>query len=309
MIRTKAKSAIRRLMAPAKKPAPTRRQRLDSTLAMITRQLDTLDAARRVSQHTLVQQYQLLVKMNLPLPKVSDTGFRVYSQSDEDGLLLYVFSLIGMTNRYCVDIAAGVPDGANSANLIRNWNFAGFLFEANEAKVRESIAFYDGPETNIYPPIIKTAMVNAENVNELLTSVGLEGEIDLFSLDIDGIDYWVWKSLKVVNPRVVICEFTSYWGADKAITIPYDPNFTRPHVNYFGASLAAFVKLATEKGYRLVGWNRYGYNAIFVRHDLGQDLLPEVTAAECLAQPMVQRWRAYRFADYPDPKKYPWAEV
>jgi hypothetical protein len=306
MNRTKAKSAIRRILAPR---VAGKREQLESRLLAISQQLDTLDAARRLSQHTLVQQYQLLMKLNLPLPKFADTGFRVYSQSDEDGLLLFVFSLIGMTNRFCVDIAAGVPDGANSANLIRNWGFAGFLFEANEDKVRESIAFYDGPETNIYPPKIKTAMVTAENVNDLLTSAGVEGEIDLFSLDIDGIDYWVWKNLGVISPRVIICEFTSYWGADKAITIPYDPNFTRPHVNYFGASLGAFVKLAKQKGYRLVGLNRYGYNAIFVREGLGEDVLPEVTAAECLGQPMVQRWRAYRFGDFPDPKRYPWVEV
>jgi hypothetical protein len=284
-------------------------ERLDQKLLPLSKQVDTLDSNRRVSQQILFQQYQLLLKLNLSLPKFQDTGFRVYSQSDEDGLLLFVFSLIGMTNRICVDIASGVPDGANSSNIIRNWGFTGFLFEGSEDKVGEAKRFFDGPDTNIYPPRIKQGMVTAENVNDLLLSAPVSGEIDLFSLDMDGIDYWLWKALHAIEPRVVICEFTSFWGADKSVTIPYDPEFTRPHHNYWGASLAAMVKLANQKGYRLVGWNRYGYNAIFVRKGLGEDVLPEVSYRECLEQPLVQRWRELRFADFPDTTKYPWLEV
>jgi hypothetical protein len=284
-------------------------ERLDHQLLPISKRLDTLDSNRRVSQQVLFQQYQLLRKLNLPLPNIHDTGFRVYSQSDEDGQLLYVFSLIGMTNRICVDIASGVPDGANSTNLIRNWGFTGFLFEANEEKVIEATRFFEGPDTNIYPPRITQGIINAENVNDLLVSVGVAGDIDLFSLDIDGIDYWVWKSLNVIEPRVVICEFTSAWGPDQPLTIPYDPNFTRPHPNYWGASLAAFVKLAREKGYRLVGYNRYGYNAIFVRKGLGEDVLPEIPYQQVFQNPLVQRWKELRFADFPDTTKYPWVEV
>jgi hypothetical protein len=286
-----------------------RQGRLDSQLLLLSKRLDSFDANRRVSQHVLLQQYQLLRKLNLPLPNIQDTGFRVYSQSDEDGLVLFVFSLIGMTNRICVDIASGVPDGANSTNLIRNWGFAGFLFEANEDKVIEARQFFDGPDTNIYPPRITRGMVTAENVNDLLLSAQVSGEIDLFSLDMDGIDYWVWKSLDVIEPRVVIIEFTSAWGSERSVTIPYDPNFTRPHPNYWGASLAAFVKLSREKGYRLVGHNRYGYNAIFVRNGLGEDVLPEIPYQQIFQQPLVQRWKELRFADFPDTTKYPWVEV
>jgi hypothetical protein len=283
--------------------------KLDQKLAPIRKELDRVDACGRVSQLALFQQYQLLRKLNVPLPDIQDTGFRVYSQSDEDGLVLFVFSLIGMTNRICVDIAAGLPDGSNSANLIRNWGFAGFLFEANEDKVRQSNEFYNGPETNLYPPRIKPAMISAENINDLLISAGVTGEIDLFSLDIDGVDYWVWKSLSAIEPRVVIIEFTPAWGPDKSVTIPYDPEFTRPHPNYWGASLAAYIKLAHQKGYRLVGCNRYGYNAIFVRSDLAEDVLPEITAHQCLERSLAIRWKEQRFADFPDTTKYPWIEV
>ncbi|MBK7277549.1 MAG: hypothetical protein IPI08_13660 [Betaproteobacteria bacterium] len=58
---------------------------------------------------------------------------------------------------------------------------------------------------------------------------------------------------------------------------------------YSGASLPAFVSLAARKGYRLVGTQSLGFNAFFVRNDVGTDLLPEVSAATCLDRPFV-RW-------------------
>ena len=36
------------------------------------------------------------------------------------------------------------------------------------------------------------AWITAESVNDLVTSHGFEGELDLLSLDVDGNDYWVW---------------------------------------------------------------------------------------------------------------------
>lgn len=263
----------------------------------------------RVLQRILFYCYQLLRTMNLSLPAFGDTGFRVYSQNDEDGLLLYIFSLIGTTNKVCVDIGFGSPNGANTTNLIRNWGFTGFLIEKSGDKLREASYFFTNPATNECSSKFKQAFVNAENINELLRQLQVTGEIDLFSLDIDGMDYWVWKSLNIIEPRVVICEFTPVWEPDRSVTIPYDPEFTRPHPNYWGASLAALVKLGHQKGYRFVGCNRYGYNAIFIRKGLGEDVLPEVSLHQCLSEPAAKRWKEMRFQDFPDVNKYPWVEV
>jgi hypothetical protein len=42
------------------------------------------------------------------------------------------------------------------------------------------------------------------------------------------------------------------------------------------------VKLGREKGYRLVGASRYGFNAFFVKNGEGDDeSLPEVPSASC----------------------------
>ena len=73
-----------------------------------------------------------------------------------------------------------------------------------------------------------------------------------------------------------------------------------------GASLPAFVKLARRKGYRLVGCNRSGYNAFFIRNDVAETLLPEIPVAACFEHPKVLAGMAKR---WPVAKDLPWVEV
>ena len=81
--------------------------------------------------------------------------------------------------------------------------------------------------------------------------------------------------------------------------MPYILDFQAEYVggapDYAGASHAAFAGLATEKGYRLVGCERLGFNAFFVKRGVGEDVLPEVTVASCFTHPRVadgmrRRW-------------------
>ena len=59
------------------------------------------------------QQLQYLLELQArrstpeQLPAFDEVGFRLYSQFDEDGLLLYVLALIGTGARRCVDIGSG----------------------------------------------------------------------------------------------------------------------------------------------------------------------------------------------------------
>ena len=103
-------------------------------------------------------------------------------------------------------------------------------------------------------------------------------------------------------------EYLNFWSEDHSVTVPYKQKFNRfdVHPDYFGASLSAFVKLAHEKGYRLIGCNRYGFNAFFVRNGVGEDLLPEVSPDQCLQHPQAQYGRKTRL---PEVINYEWIEV
>jgi hypothetical protein len=117
----------------------------------------------------------------------------------------------------------------------------------------------------------KCAFITAENIDELIAHDVSTSDIGLLSIDIDGNDYWVWRSIKSVNPRIVVAEYNSVFGPREAVTVPYDPKFQRTrahHSNlYWGASLSALCDLAVEKGYRFAGCNSAGNNAFFVRED------------------------------------------
>ena len=126
-------------------------------------------------------------------------------------------------------------------------------------------------------------------------------------LDIDGVDYWVWKALDFVEPRVVVVEYLDLWN-DESVTVPYKPDFNRfdIHPDYFGASLSAFVKLGKEKGYRLVGCNRYGYNAFFIKNSIGEECFPEISLVDCLKHPKVTEGQKNRLSLI---KKFEWVKV
>jgi hypothetical protein len=98
------------------------------------------------------------------------------------------------------------------------------------------------------------------------------------------------------------------WSVDRSVTVPYKPDFDRfdTHPDYFGASLSAFVKLGRKKGYRLVGCNRYAFNAFFVRCGIGEDVLPEISPDLCLQHPMAKCGNKTRL---PEVINFEWIEV
>jgi len=270
--------------------------------------------ADAASQRALILAYHRLLTEGKPLPPLSEVGFKVYSQTDEDGILLYIFALIGTTNRRCVEICAGDGRECNTANLIINHRWLALLFDGHEQRVERGRSYYKRhPATFVYPPTFVHAWITSENVNELIEQHGFRGEIDLLSLDLDGVDYWVWQAIDVIAPRVVVLEYQDILGPERSWTVPNKADFsardyprTRGMPNFAGASLTAFVKLGREKGYRLVGCNTPGYNAFFVRQGLGEEQLPEIPIESCFQHPKVLSGMEERF---PTVKDLPWVEV
>lgn len=245
-----------------------------------------LDPSVRVEQFSLVDMYRKGMRSN-QLPELKETGFRLFSQFEEDGLLLYLFSLIGFTNRTFIEFGSDDGINSNSANLYYNHDFTGLFMDGNKKALERGEYFfkkYSNPAAKT--PVFKHAMITAENINTLIKEAGFEGEIGLLSIDIDGNDYWVWKALVVVSPQVVIIETHNEFGLNDII-VPYDPKYFYPgkHPDYHGASPVAMTKLAKRKGYRLVGANELGFNFIYLRNDLLSDELPEVSVESLLQHP------------------------
>ena len=192
--------------------------------------------------------------------------------------------MLGVANKSVVEICAGVGSECNAANLIINHAWDGLLFDGDAQNVNIANAFYGRfPDTFWRPPTVRQAWIDAETINDRISENGYTGEIDLLSLDMDGVDFWIWKAINCINPRVVVLEINDCIRAD-AVAVPYNRSFIGPteeKPGWLGASLAAWVKLGREKGYRLVGYSQRG-ECLLGDNDLGADLIPEVSAASCL---------------------------
>ena len=240
----------------------------------------------------LALRYKELSRTQSSLPSFNEVEFSSYSQNGEDGILLFIFSIIGTTNKCVVEAAAGNGIECNAANLIINHGWNGLLLDGDKNLIKQGQAFY-AQRTNAWrfrrlPPILIQAWITRENINSLIKENGMTGNIDLLSLDLDGIDFWIWKSINCISPRVVVLEYNNRWRADQSVTVPYSDNFLGSGASvegkgYFGASLKAYTKLAKKKGYRLIGANSPNTNAFFMRQDIGEKMFPEVTVESCLS--------------------------
>jgi len=209
---------------------------------------------------------------------IYDHGYRVFSQWNEDGILQYLLQRVGIVSRTFIEIGVYDYSESNTRFLVQKDNWRGLIVDSDAEALDRFTNEGCRWKTNVD---VLCSFVTAENVNDLIRNTGFAGEIDVFSLDIDGVDYWVWKALDVISPRIVICEYNALLGPDAAVTVPYDPHFERSKKHfswtYAGASLRALSVLAREKGYTLVTCNSGGNNAFFVRNDLlaGSDLKPD----------------------------------
>jgi hypothetical protein len=205
-------------------------------------------------------------------------GFKTYSQNDEDGIIQEIFRRIGTASRSFVEF--GVQNGfeCNTAKLlIEGWR--GLWIESNPRAVAEMRSHFQGFIAGGRLTLVEK-MVTAENINATLEQAGVTGEIDLLSVDIDNNDYWVWKAIEVINPRVVVVEYNCALRPPLSLVVPYDPKAAWGGGNYFGASLNALVELGRAKGYRIVGCCFAGVNSFFVREDLCGDFFLKPSTAE-----------------------------
>jgi hypothetical protein len=248
------------------------------------RRLDDLTSpATKVALRSLFLEYRRLARDGAGLPSVWDTGLRVFSQFDEDGVILFLVAAAGDGPRRVVDLGAGNGvHASNCANLILNLGCDGVLVEGDADKVAWANRFYARhPDTKERPPRAVHAFLTRENVNDAVRGGGIEGEIDLLSIDVDGNDYWLWEALDCVQPRFVVVEGHPELGVEEYV-MPYDPEFvwSRAAPDFRGgASLPAMLALAERLGYRLVGSNQYGFNLFFARNDVATNV-PTVAAAD-----------------------------
>jgi hypothetical protein len=245
--------------------------------------------ADQVAQLLLTERWAGLLRSGDPLPALTEVEATFFSQNGEDGVLLYLFALLGHGNRTSAEICAGDCIECCTANLVVNHGWYGLMADGNADNIRRGQEFYAHSRHQWFdPPAVEHAWITAESAPDLLVAAGVADSLDLLVVDLDGMDFWIWKALADFRPRVVVIEVNPALG-DASLTLAYRADFAGPEVPVAGTSLAAAVSLGKELGYTFAGTERFGINAFFVRDDVVPAGLASPTVAAVLDQPSVRR--------------------
>ena len=228
-----------------------------------TRSNEKLEAIRIAHAKT----HQLVLSATLESTNICDYEYQVFSQWGDDGIIQYLINKVDVKRNTFIEFGVEDFTESNCRFLMVNNNWSGFVLDGNKDRVeRIKRASYYWK----YDLVAMGEFVTTQNINGLLSLSSFGDEPGIISIDIDGMDYWVFREIEL-RPFIFIIEYNSVLGRDRAITVPYDPQFnrTKSHYSnlYYGASLRALTDLAIEKGYSLVGSNSAGNNAYYVRND------------------------------------------
>ena len=199
-----------------------------------------------------------------------DAEVKVYSQWGEDGILDYLCERVGLSKPKVLEIGAGNFSECNSRFLAENRDASIFAVDGRDDLISSLERSPLRWKNHIFA---HQTWVSPKNINEIISKAKNSiGNIHLFSLDLDGNDYWILQEANLESVSIVVVEYNPLFGHLRAVSVPRDDAFDRKSKHYswlyYGASLKAFEYLLNKKGFHFVGTNRVGNNAFFVQKEL-----------------------------------------
>lgn len=191
--------------------------------------------------------------------------FTGFSQHGEDGIIDYLIGRLSNPNRCFVEIGSGNGLENNTTWLALARYYRGLMIDGGKENI-EWCKYLLQPIN--YGLDFKQIYVTKENVREII-GILQTSQPDLFSLDIDGIDYFICQELlkQGVRPGIWTVEYNSALGPDKVASIKYKHNFCRENDGagklYYGCSIAAWKQLMAKNDYSFITVDSCGVNAFF----------------------------------------------
>ena len=232
----------------------------------------------------LMNQGRILSRMNESVisDSLSEYEFKIFSQFGEDGIIQHLIKSLVIENQTFIEFGVESFHESNCRFLLIKDLWAGFVIDGsaeNLERMRNSTFYWqfqlEGAE----------AFIDKDSIRPLLESSGFGKSPGILSVDIDGVDYHVLEQLSDYRPSILIVEYNSLFGSEQTVSVPYQSDFVRSEAHwsnqYWGASLPAFNELAKRMEMALVGVTSTGQNAFFVRRDLLNDKVKEVTIDKC----------------------------
>ena len=196
---------------------------------------------------------------------LNDLDYKVFSQAGEDGIIDYLLYSLNIKKPKFIEIGVGDYRESNTRFVYERASCKGLIIDVTEnleKKVKDNVNFWKGDLTVVEKEI------GTENITEILDEKKFSKDIDLFSIDIDGIDYWVLEKLPNEFSKIIVAEYNACFGDKLMVSVPNIKKFQRQKYHYshlcFGASIKALTNLLDKKGYIFLGSNLLRTNAFFI---------------------------------------------
>ncbi len=200
---------------------------------------------------------------------LKEAEYKIFSQTGEDGIIDFILNKLQISNCKFVEIGVGDYSEANTRFIYENSFSEGLIIDLMDnlkTKVSKNINLWKGLIN------VENTKIDIENINHILKKYNLDKNLDLFSIDIDGNDYWIINKLSNNISKIFVLEYNPTFGHNLEISVPYNQDFSRfkEHYSgcYYGASLKAMIKIMNSKGYEFLGTNKFNFNAFFVSKEL-----------------------------------------
>ena len=210
-----------------------------------------------------INSKKIVLSKSKNLDRINNYEFKITSQNNEDGIINYLVTNIINRDNYFFEIGFDFNE-FNSLNLIKE-NWSGTLIDGDQIKCDKLKAcidkYFESNKISIY-----NNFITYENINEIIANSINKKNFDFFSLDTDGMDYWILENLNY-NPKIICAEFNPWLGQFEKLILPKELNFNYQSDMYYGASLKAYQFLLKKKNYKLVAIESSGNNAFFIKQD------------------------------------------
>ena len=190
-----------------------------------------------------------------------------FSQNDEDIFIMEMFKKKKVEN--CFFFEFGAWDGIYFSNcrLLYENNWSGCFVEYDKKRFQELQNNYKENKNIIL--INDKIDPDKKNINELIVNHKIK-KIDVLSIDVDGRDLSIWKSLNVLSPKTVVIEFNS--------SIPFDTIFEDKTARNIGSSFPAINNFAKSKDYELIKATRD--NLIYSKKEFNNGMYKTITSSD-----------------------------
>ena len=203
---------------------------------------------------------------------LKDVEYKVFSQNGEDGILDYIIFQLCLNKPKFLEIGVGDYSESNTKFIFDRASSKGMIIDYIE-NFRKKVT----QKTNVWKGQLEiiNKQINSKNILETINSKNFFSDLDILSLDIDGIDYWILNEFPKNFSKIVVVEYNSIFGNEKKITVPNIDKFYRTDYHYsnlcFGMSLPAAIEIMQNKNFYFLGVNLMRNNAFFVSNNFPKE--------------------------------------